>query len=516
VSKWLPDPDKPTKQPLKVRFKDTPPGSPEARVLEEKLQPQISHFLRSRVQNRQLTISEVHKVRGNYPGLRMAYTYNHGQEILDIEVTTSLRPTTKPEVPSIPYDWALIDFTLLPFAHDYADTPGERLLSAGEFRAKMRVPVSSHSDTAVPFAGSSGIWGEAFDHVASFDPASPETPPILQFGGSIAYSQVGSTVTESADHEQVSSLLVDVRNFHTFEEVVVEIYGAMGSLRDDNVPVLAGKTLAAYSPCYEMRDPLGQALWVNPLSGYSRTDIFDMYPTVAQMVGDHSADVGPAGTFPFDEADMTDFNLVYTNFGSSIRISDTGPGGPWSDTVVANATAYFSPEIDGATEPLYGDTGGTFGPGLYIWQYVDWFDHSDDSAHIGPVPALPPHTDPGGVNYDIGFLRHVFIFTPTYDTAPVPITPSSTCDVSAAMFRGTPPWAWSQHEIPAADDLGYDQWEITSDYPDRIHLGTIGEDVSLELNGSDPANEDIYGLKLLGTLHIFPKLGGVNFNRVVS
>ena len=66
---------------------------------------------------------------------------------------------------------------------------------------------------------------------------SEEDPPLLQFGGSDARDQIGGD-TNHNDNIQVSSLLVDIRNFSTIRQIEIELYGKIDEMMGDELEEL--------------------------------------------------------------------------------------------------------------------------------------------------------------------------------------------------------------------------------------------------------------------------------------
>lgn len=102
--------DQVTRQPLVVRINGQI-GSEQAHRLAQNFNGEISQFYISQVQKRALSGLEIYKTQMSAPGIGMTYTYNHGQEYLDIRVSDTGRRRGPPDVEDF-WDYALVELVV--------------------------------------------------------------------------------------------------------------------------------------------------------------------------------------------------------------------------------------------------------------------------------------------------------------------------------------------------------------------------------------------------------------------
>lgn len=261
-----------TIQPTKLVIAGIDTGTPLYRAVAERFGGQLKAFHGRMQQNYSLSINEQMKVRQSVPGARMSYQNNQGQETLHLEVDHKVLKKIEEKIPPVlvPWDWAVIDFETKLATHSYTD--GNVYAPETKFYAKMVAP---HPNTSLPKADPSGEYAAAGDNIAYHQ--SAEIRPIVRWAGYAPDPQVGATVTEGSTTE-TNSLLIDMRNFHTYEEMVFEIYGNVEEMDDDYNLIKLASTYYGYIQLASTPADLEDALH-NPtaatLTGATGTDYYD-------------------------------------------------------------------------------------------------------------------------------------------------------------------------------------------------------------------------------------------------
>jgi hypothetical protein len=460
-----------------VRFHGFPIDSAEAEEMRERFAPQINHFHRSQAQKYSLSPIENYRAHGVYPGLKMTYTNLQGQETINILVMPP-KPEPKPEPESwIPWDWVQVDIEV----PDVGSAQPEGNMYAF-FAAYMRFPAHptpSASDT-MPFEDVAG------EKIGTNDDGS--TMPLLQF----ASGQPNAVATVASDEDvQIASLLLDVRNFHTFEEVSFDLYGCLTQPSEDFDPELGPVIDSVHCGNWDHTNNL-----LEYASSMTEEELLDIHDDV--------------GTANLTGSEWDPAVISYNNV-----VMEVMPSELWD---------IFSPQAFGEIEYF---PGSTF-PKKITWRFAAWGEmgstvtypedgsvgHEPHYEYVGDSPPTEA-LDPGPV---FGLVRLAYaevnyLFRPIRgEVEDSEITPGTRlCTISAAAFRGTPQWAPADYTTPG--DVEYSRWEVRDIYPRQLPLGRIARDVLLEPGDPNELVIEHNNLTRLGSVHFYQKYGAVTFQR---
>lgn len=518
--------------PTKVTFKGVPPGSKEAHELFELYGPKISWFHRQQAQKYSLSINEVYKAHTKIDNLKMTYTNIQGQEILDIEIIAPIPEPEEPEPEPIPWDWVLVDFEYECPKYEYTQTSGEEYVKP-RFYAKFIEPPRTDDETGE---------GQAKD----WDPPrqSAEEPPQLQWGAA-EYSPSVEGTTVHNDVLMKASLLLDIRNYHTYEALSWDIYAGIPPI-SENKPIsqeLVGQRFVLYDAGgFGALGPEYRSFIYRDLSEWGddpeqfMLDVYGIEPGYA----DTYAYNGDSGVWATREAEYVNFeyndddpyveNLqVHTADDDWFDALFHGPYTGWREagngigaSIVDTMAAIHSDDfIVNERTKIPGDPTASLGYGRVRNMWGTFYKQYDPSIVYAPEVMNSLDPPPQAFNPDHNFyerykfgLRYFEGFRkPVYyvEYGPVYADLETPCDVFGKAFRGNPGWQWSLHYSTPADEEWH-QWE-TATYPERPPLSLLEENVpivSVDETLPDTA-ETNYRLVKIGTVRFFQDSGGVVF-----
>ncbi len=477
---------------------------------DPELRQQVIADFAGRIGNFHVKASQAHALSGNaitrqhmaWPDGKLTYTNVQGQETLQLDVHPDKLNPRKP------WDWAQIDIRVHNINVD---------ITHAFFTAYLVSP-----QLAAITAGAT----EPFPGVAANrdGPASDGSEkPKIQFAAETGTPYPFLGVLNDAGTDQIASLLVDLREWHTFEEIRVDLYGNLvepDGHYEDTPEIIASELN-------------GRLDWANSIFGstplffstttHTQADWVALYPELAgvEFHGDN-ASVNPTG---YTDAQIADPSgpLFSAPVDGGISYSFTwiydGNPADWSDGHWRAASpGQFGDNpatFEGMLEPrTYAQVTGNPANGAFTgtvaWKY--WFRQLVGSGDTtAPMPTPP--VDGVDVFDTIGRYRGLFstyYYWPVHNTIWVPGSAASTCTITAAGFMGTPKWGVAEHDGPTVSS---DRWEITTKYPDAVHLGQIADKVPIA-SAPDAGTGDLSVRKhmtFLGSLFFEQKTGAVIF-----
>ncbi len=456
----------PLASPVKVRVGGVPPDSPDIQLLLDRHQAEIRHFYKKASQMHALgSIQQTH-MHQKLDGLTLRYKNNNGQETVDIQVTAKPQLRPAPKGGKEPWDWAVVDFTMPLFVYEYEEGGPDYSYPAMVAKLVTPTPFGETNETArLHMEAGSPSFGS--NSVGYRD--SDETPPMLSWAFSEYWPQVG-VADGGASTTITHSLLVDLRKFKTYEEIIINIYAGAYAFDGNFVTTVTDRS--AYWPYTTLPSPgelpnnLGDAM-----GGPTLVDtIYDLPEGTPSPYPDLASTYDP--TPPSD----------YPNHGGSTQPDPYPAPGTFSDIWHDYYTGEYT-LVTVTTEKTFAD-----------WDFSGDPDTRDLYYHVN--------------TYQIYYYWG-------YDTVTEAerVIPAVAFTATGAVFRGTPHWGWSEHG--GFDGYDFAKWQIEERYPDRFRLGVIGSGVTGERDQdyyNDPDTQ--YGLPLVGQLHVYPKQGGVSFKPV--
>lgn len=465
---------------------------------------------------------ENYRAHGVYPGLKLTYTNLHGQETIQIKVTAPEDAPVEEPPDYTPWDWLLVDMRIPAASHDYG-VDGIKYTYAVT-GARLLVP---NEDVADEPAGLKPAHGRAFDYSLTDSAQQRSAETRLQFAGSDLREQIG-TLTTHADIIQTSSLLVDIRPYFKVPQIVVELYGKLEPLPDENVEVttITGKRwIAVWERKYDNTNTV-QPGWPklhyrNTLSVEEVDEVVGYYPQLAGAVYTARSSTELRNEFlghsvsggNTDEQDMLltsaylDPTLANTTHQSFIRY-ESGAWVPAGTNIFSGTPAQVLARYVNAqamAQIVSSTPFGDYGNGLIRYELTQW--KPAGTWEVGVPPSTPP-TDP--IEYTINVHDIMYVWGPQYttDVVATPVPASTTVDVYVSAFRGDPGWAWSEHSADGYVD--YLQWDSENRYPERYQLGLVADGVAIT-DDLVPANAIMDSMQLLGVLIFDQRTGGSSF-----
>lgn len=420
-------------------------------------------------------------------------------------LTVSAEVAKQVENPT-PWDWAIVDFTVPTQYHDYENPSfGEHypIGGIGGFYIRcVQIPFSRAPEFGVEL-------GAAGKNIAYW--MSGENLPTMS---SVAYENLiqgkplVSLYEPTADQLPVQagsiaqdrlSVRIDMRLFHEFEVLTFEVYGNLYEPADDHV-VDRGTVLA------------WQAHLVSPTdTNDGILTVFELPP--AEYSGDgliHSEFIPPSLAHPSGGVAWANAKWVLN------------PGGPPYDYTIYSSLDLGSPKY-------------TVYPTTNLWQPYPNESEYDSAGPYGPGEISLPAAEAKGLKFFGGggdplVAGANFYATwsgagkarPILGTRSVAVSVEAQMVITAAVFRGTPPFREVDYDTPdTPGEWAYGQWEI-ADQMERFSLGEIGQvrvdNVDLDAVLPDYPNNYYYepevqrdGRPFLGFLTVSPKKGYASF-----
>lgn len=507
---------------LKVRIEGEDGLSPDQRLLiEQQFQGEIGRFYQTCRQSVDLSKQPGYKQFKALPGgAQLRYSYNGGQETMDIRVSPKRRPQEEPpkQPTKEPWDFLLIDLNIPIFTTGYASNPTTRIARA-KIAARMRSPESS-----TILAVDAQVLNSPYQQ-------SPETVPTLMYGGAPVSTQIGGT--DAADDDtQVSSLLVDIRAYKNEPVVMIDVYGSLepiglskgivgiitryialsgGSTR---VPTARlSYTGGADTLTYISTTFPGLYSQITDFEAASGTRMNNLIPYnyglgAAESVLSDPAEHTPDSTGWVDaNIDVFDKNLWYENFVA--QWADITPPYAWTDGSWTSGEDF--PYFEGlmATIPAPADgvvnfsaPFSTLGAATITTKGDSfWFQRTSSVDYYGVGdPGTPPPNNygtpdgaPFAIAYSFAQVWKTYIYRPSVGSPPATVSASATMD--AVAFKGfevndtpTSLFRWSWKFGPQLKEL-YDalsltvwkfgRWELADLFPSRPNLRRIAEAITI-------------------------------------
>lgn len=518
--------DQVTKQPTKVSFRGIDPGSDAAQDLMSKYGGAIRQFQSQQAQNFDRGIVPYSRTRAPLgPGITVTYTNDHGNESIEIEVTTEGSEEKQPPPPTEPWQTALIDFTFPNIKID--------VFLAAFVKPQTAEQKAMTDATRMPVRGVSAIDWDNTDK------------PILEFGDwTVTDAPVIREDTGATD--MVRSLRVDLLRFPNMV-VEVEIYGyTYGGFsvtggpqvdEDGNVGQLLSSTRWG-SLTYDYR-PFNSTAWApGSLSGASKkffwesgvgtTDdektLLKTFPEltgfafVPSVSGDGDPSIGgqfKTGVFsgPWTNDNLASF-WFDSLFDAPTSVTPSTDPNAWPWLPIAVPPPGTSDPVGYLTTTLYWDS-GTY-PKM---KSVDnsYMFYSDPTPTNGYVSSVSP-TAPAGALVTFNNVFQTQYYVPTWF-----FTPSAKFTLTGVCAHLGNPWKAISHKTIAVGDSEMDtyQFEVPSTFPNRPKMSNLGSGkVDVGTSDGGPDGNDFnrpskhFAAPLLGTVKIDTRTGGITWKPV--
>ncbi len=545
-----------------LRVEGFEPGAPEVAVLANHFAGSLRQFYHGQAQlaaGSKLTQWAKSVDRGDH---QIRYVNQSGMETVTLHVHPKVveEVLKKPE-PEVPWDWAVVDFEVPLQIRHYVQANEDRLIGAisGFYIRCQQVPFErDFGGVEMGGAGTSIAWiwsGEgAGDYLPSGSPDNTGAPMISLEDPVTAYSEEDPIIYSGVANIDKRSVRIDLRQLPAHPELTFEVYANLYTPDSDFYEVYTGKYQGAKLINAPEQIGGGSQYHLYVQTGYSAALVYELYPNIEAMVTSVNTGqpAGPKFGKTESEAASVGFAPIYGDattwtwttaqqYFFENELGSTGWGAaavstPVGDLNMPDYQAFYQPVQSGDSQNPVGVP--EMGVGVFKWVNTAW-DKTNPadgipygSITLGVIPDPPAGPGevsggPPGSHYEYtvfyAYVQHEwFIFLPNYGTQEVPITVNSTMTVSAAMFRGTPPWEAPPYDIP--DDPGewaYSQWQITGQAP-RFRQAQIGavpvEGVQLDV--TIPAYPDNYyyepkvqrdGRPYIGLLTVSPTKGYATF-----
>jgi len=495
---------------LKVRIEGEDGLSPEQRLqIEQRYQGEIDKFYLGCRQQVDMTGQPGYKQMKALPdGAQLRYSFNHGQETMDIRVSPKERPAEEePKKPEKePWDFLLIDVDIPIFTTGYVSSPATRVA-----RAQMAARVHTPASTTILAVDNQGFGSTGMQ--------SPGTKPVLMYAGAPVSTQIGADATDV--DTQVSSLLVDIRGYRSDPVIEIDIYGSLAPIGFSKgivaivtryIELMGGVTRTPVTRlCYT-----GGASTLDYVTAYfpdidAQIDVYEaasgslMHNLVPYNYGLGVAEailMDPANFTPTsttwvgDNIDIFGKNLWYETFVS--QWADLVAPYSWADGAWTSGEDF--PYFEGLMASISGPASGArnfsapldfLGRSMITAQGdAFWYQKTSGVDYYGVGdPGTPPpnnYSTPSGsafaVLFDFVQVWNSYIYKPTSGSAPATVTASAT--MSAVAFKGfevnadtTSLFRWSKRfgaQLKALyDAIGstvwkFGRWELADKYPTRI------------------------------------------------
>ncbi len=493
-----------------LRVEGFEPGSPEAATLANHFAGSLRQFYHG-----QARLAEASGLmqwaksadRGDH---QLRYVSQFGSETVTLRVHPKVVGEVLKKVEEeLPWDWAVVDFEVPLIECYYSDFAEVRLIGAisGFYIRCQQVPFERDlaSGTELGGAGYSIAWlwsGEGIHGLLPNGFPDNTGRPMVSIENPVtAYDDVPVNPGFGANIDK-KSVRIDLRAFPNVPELTFEVYANLITPTDDHDDVYTSKYQGAkLTASIEAGE---YTLKVH--EDFSLGDVYDLYPNVEALVTatvlsqpdgpDFGKTESQAASYGFapDYFDADSFTWSYSQ--QYYYVFDAGTPGWQGDATggygmtLPEVQALYQPAQSGEAQDPIGVP--EMGVGIFKWVNTAW-DYFPTAPTPGPTGSSvtgvvpdPPTTPAQEVGGPPDFEYTVFqgyaqwewlIFLPVYATQVIDVVASSTMAVSAAMFRGTPPWEAPPYDIP--DDPGewaYSQWEIVGQSP-RFTLAQIGETV---------------------------------------
>lgn len=445
-----------TQIPTNLKIRDVEPGTELYDNVASEYDGQLRQFHAKAQQTYSLSTNPIMRLRASFGDeARATYTNIQGMETLELEVSRSKLEKLLEEGKIFPWDWLVVDFEAPQFLYTYRGTTQEQSTPVAYY-AKFKAPhiTGTPTDPSLEL----GAAGKRVGHLYS-----GEHQPLLQWAGTPTRPQTSDGQLTEADGLERDSLLIDLREFPTYEELVIEIYAGLEPMVDDTGFEITGPAGYVYLQQSSTPDDL-------QIGGVWTTD------TITQDTG-----LLPPGT-----------PNPYTNY------HDTS-GEPTDHPTLMFLGLNVTPPTPGSFI-----TGlGTYYPGGVINDPEPQGQTED--AHTGSNARWIFHENT---------LHYKYYLTYNYTTPPVPVTPTTSVTPKFALFKGTPNWVWSDHLLMPSD-LDFMRWEVATHYPTRFGTTSLVKTpIALSVAGTDTGPATNHGLTKIGEVHVSPKKGWVVFTPV--
>jgi len=399
-----------TKVPVKVVM-TVPPSADRAAAqrVYERNQGVINKFYLKAAQQHALGIVDVTAMQMQVPGMKLRYSNNQGVEAVFVEVSdTVTKQEGGEEKKGWEWDFLLVDIEVPVWSTGYAEKPTER--ASRLFTAARMVTPGASDPEDIPQALDQQLFDSDLQQSAGDE-------PMLQFGGASRAEQIGTTTDE--EDKQVSSLLVDIRPYHTLPVIELDIYARLD-------PYGIGKEMAAVL-VRSVRSGVGdtRCFYIGSMLTYIATN----YPALSSQITSNQAMSPPSNLdtlmpYPYDRTNVPE-EVLLDNSAFSPPIATTAlhsPGAEW----IKNNADIFVQHLWGATNSGQWSNVGFSSP--YSWAVGSWTSGAD-------MPAWKATFD--GISGSA-----------SGETLPLPF---NVPGIGAVTQRGDPFWYYDGDNLPAED-----------------------------------------------------------------
>lgn len=435
-----------------------PDNTAAARAIAEQFGGQIKQFHAKQQRMYALSENQIQRGYAQWPGARAQYTNIMGQETIVVEVSAEVIEKIQKSLVSTPWDWAVVDFQVPLFAHSYPGDADPTLSDVRFYAEQDRPPV----DTSEPKFTSYAEIGAASDG-ASIWYWSAEKNPVLQWAAAISnYPQAGGDMSDNTT-TRTCSLLIDIRGFHNYEEVIFNVYGSLDPMAD-NVTYRNG----------------AQVAWASIQFSGTPDEMTDLggNPTPATLTA--TTGVVPSGTpNPYAAMEYVDNSAEPTDYPIHGPLVFNG--------VMPDFDAFYGLPIDHSTTIvvdipqglsfLTNNLGATI-----VWEFHENVVHYQMEKIFEQIPIVTP------------------------------VNPTASLNIRSAMFRGEPRWGWSSYAMGATGIVS-SSWELVDKFPSRFATGPLKTGITMTKSlSADLGVANNCGLSFLGKIRVYPKKGGVVFS----
>ena len=501
-------------------FEGVPDDSPLQRALYEALGSQIKAFYLKVSAQRERSESTFRGAQQPMEGgAAMRYTYNHGQEVVRVKVPAEeLEQAQRRVSVRVPYDFAVVDFIITPAQATYP-SDGSTYPATTSWFAKMRIPnpaalgIPPYWTTfgpKLPGAAADGTW-ESITFSVEEDPLvhwayDHQQAPFLP----LPRPRIPGTFPAEDPARERRSLLLDLRPFSTYEEIIYDIFAAHDGFGDD----LQTEIDPAIYRLYRIARP-------QPYIGWEGSVNF--WPDDSEAPGAQGGGIMYSHSLVRAETRFIDFP---PGVGS---VSTYAPEWYNNPTLIdpdgGDSYAAFEATYPGVPVQIYGNGTEAQIPTPSVGQR--WLGFNVAATHyITDTNTLAgthinKFEDAGNGLTEVEYHVHYSMTAATYVAVQqfiytyVPVSPSEcTAEARFCMFRGNPEFAISRRSNPVIGPFEY-QWEVLPQFPERFQTGlaTVEGPVTIpqqDANFSyDPSIN--YGMQRVGTLHVYPYGGSVLF-----